>query len=126
LEFGKIFQSFGPQPSISRSISGTGRSKSYRYSPIPEVDLELEWNQRHHTCNYFKSFKISLVSQSATSLANSKLMKDKIQRRLAHARRHHSHEGNAHVVAVAALSFVVVTSVSVARPLKKPAEFRAS
>ena len=53
-------------------------------------------------------------------------MKDKIQRRLAQAHRLHSHEGNAHVVAVAALSFVVVTSVTVARPLKKPAEFRAS
>ena len=52
----KIFQSSGPQPSISRSKSGIGRSKSFRYSPIPEVDLEQLWNQRHPTCNYFKSF----------------------------------------------------------------------
>ena len=54
-------------------------------------------------------------------------MKDKIHRRLAHARRHHSHEDNAAaVVAVAAWVFVVVTSVTVARPLQKPVEFRAS
>ena len=43
-----------------------------------------------------------------------------------HAATTASHEGNAPVVAVAAWSFVVVTSVTVVRPLKKPAEFRAS
>ena len=36
--------------------SGTGRSKSFRFSPIPEVDLEQLWNQRHHTCSYVRSF----------------------------------------------------------------------
>ena len=43
-----------------------------------------------------------------------------------HAATTVSHEENAPVVAVAAWSFVVVTSVTVARPLKKPAEFKAS
>ena len=46
-------------------------------------------------------------------------MKDKIQRRLAHACRRHSHEKNAPVVAVAASAFVVVTSVTVAKGSSK-------
>ena len=67
-----------------------------------------------------------IVSQSTTSSANRNLMKDKIQRRSVHARRHHSHEENALVIAVVAWAFVVVTSVTVARPLQRPAEFRPS
>ena len=102
--FSRVFQSFGQQPSISRSNSPTGRSKPYRSSPIPELDLEQLWNQRHHTCNYFKVF------ESAISSANPNLMKDKIQRRFAHARRHHNHEENV-PVAVVAWAFAVVTSL---------------
>ena len=90
------------------------------------MDLEQLWNQRHPTCNYLKKIKVSPVYQSAASSATTNLMKDKIQRRLAHVRHHHSHEENAPVVAVAAWAFVIVTSVTVARPLKKPSEFRAS
>ena len=46
-------------------------------------------------------------------------MKDKVQRRLAHARRHHSHEENAPVKAAAAWSFVVVTAVTVGKAPQK-------
>ena len=87
------------------------------------MDLELEWNQRHPTCDYFKSFSGFLKASSAST---NDLMEDKIHRRLAHACHHHSHEENAPVVAVAAWAFVVVTSVTVARPLQRPAEFRPS
>lgn len=61
---------------------------------------------------------------STKSSATTNLM-DEIQRRSAHAHCHHNPEENARV-AIAAWSFVVLTSVTVAWLLQKQAEFRAS
>ena len=111
---------------------------SIRSRPFPDPNLELDvpnlfailqfqrWIWNDSVTNDIIQASTFKVSQSATSSANTNLMKDKNQRRLAHARRHNSHEENAPVVAVAAWAFVVVISVTVARPLQKPAEFRAS
>ena len=89
------------------------------------MDLELEWNQRHPTCNYFKSFSRFLRASSASTNNLMKEIRFGAGWRT-HAATTVSHEENAPVVAVAAWSFVVVTSVTVARPLQKPAEFKAS
>ena len=53
-------------------------------------------------------------------------MKDKIHHGSAHARRHRVHDENACIAVAAWWAFVVVTSVTVAWSLQKPAEFRAS
>ena len=103
---------------------------SVRSRPFPDPTLELDfpnlfailqfqnWIWNNSGTNAIIHATTFKFSQSITSPANKNLKKDKIQHRLAHARRHHSHEGSAPPVVVAAWAFMVVTSVTVARPLR--------
>ena len=114
-------------PGFFRNLEKISRV-SVRSRPFPYPNLELDVPNlfdilqfQRWICNSGTNAIIHVttlkVSQSATSSANTNLMKDKIQRRLAHPRRHHSHEGDASV-AVAAWAFVVITSVTGTRPSK--------
>ena len=80
-------------------------------------------NQINKKCSYFKSF--SGFSEHSTSSTNANLMKDNIQRRSPHPRRHRSRDENERI-AIAAFVLVVVTSVAVARSRQTQTKFRVS